>query len=104
MDTFETDRLPDFRDIFKSFLQEQIGFHQKVCLDYSDLLIIRSLECNSVGEWCYIQASQKTVEAYFAPNLIQLLYLQITRLEVIIELYLMHGLTYVDCASVSSAM
>jgi len=30
MDTFETDRLPDFRDIFKSFLQEQIGFHQKI--------------------------------------------------------------------------
>ena len=30
MDTFEADRLPDYRDIFKSFLQEQIGFHQKV--------------------------------------------------------------------------
>ena len=44
MDTFETDRLPDFRDIFKSFLQEQIGFHQKVRQNYGHVLSIHLLE------------------------------------------------------------
>jgi sorting nexin-9/18/33 len=39
MDQFETDRLPDYRDIFRSFLQEQIGFHQRVCQILHELFL-----------------------------------------------------------------